>query len=341
MNWTTSRWSTTMPPEATEHDLEGLLEGIGIDLAKSTDWEVYGYCPGHEEILGRPDRNPTTWSVSRGTGNHFCFSCGYGGTLIDLILEHRGGTAWAALGLMREHGIDPAAIEMLPDTIYDRRKVRPAFEHMDERALDAFVDPPRSEARRRRLTPSSLRRYGVRWDGKKKCWITPIRLPGGALLGYQEKAKRFFNNVPDKVPKSRTLFGLHLFDDLPSPTTAILVESPLDCCRIYAAGFEGAVSSFGVYVSEDQMRALTSVTDEVVLALDNDDSGRKETHHLISGDPRTRKNPRRGIEWPLKFADFRVYNYGDSDAKDPGEQTDDEIEWGIEHAVPALEWSMT
>lgn len=320
---------------ASDNNLEGLLESIGIDLGRSTDWEVYGYCPGHKRVLGRPDRRPTTWSVARTTGNHFCFSCGYGGTLVDLILERQGGTSWGALGLMRRHGIDPADPDALPDTIFDRKRRRPTPEHMDDRHLDDFDDVPTKVLRKRCLTRSSVDHYGVRWDPDRSLWVTPIRLVGGALIGWQEKGKRHFMNVPDKVLKSRTLFGCDVFEE---GTTAILVESPLDVCRIYAAGFLGGLSSFGVYVSEDQRGLLSSLTEEVILALDNDDNGRKETHHLLTGDPRTPKG-RRGVDWTQKFADVKVFNYGRSKAKDPGEMDDDEIEWGIENAVPALEWT--
>lgn len=324
----------------TEHDIEGLLEEIGIRLGRSTDWEVYGYCPWHEEILGRPDGHPTTWSVARNTGNSHCFSCGGGGTLIDLILRQRGGTAWAALSLMRQYGIDPTDVDTLPESFLGRRKgrSRPAPDHLDESALAGYVDPPLSALRKRHLTPAAARHYGVRWDAEEKCWITPIRLPGGALIGYQEKNERFFNNVPPKVPKSQTLFGIEVLEN---DVTAILVESPLDVLRIYGAGFEGAVAAFGVYVSPAQMGVLRSYTTEVILALDNDDNGRAETHRLITGEARgkRKKFAKPMVPWADKFPGLAVYNYGSSTAKDPGEQGDEEIEWGIMNAIPALDWS--
>lgn len=323
---------------SVEHDLEGLLDEIGIRLGRSTDHEVYGYCPGHEERLGRKDRSPTTWSVRRDTGYHFCFSCGYGGRLEELVIDQRGGSVWGAFSLMRSYGIDPSNIDDLPDSFYDRRRrSKPSAAHLHESDLDRFVDPPPKALRSRHLLPSSAREYGVRWDAGERCWITPIRLVGGALLGWQAKNKRFFNNYPEKVAKSTTLFGI---DRLENDVTAILVESPLDVCRIHTAGFNGGVSSYGVYVTDDQMRMLLSVTTEVIIALDNDDNGRRETHHLITGEPRTKRG-RKGTPWPQKFADFRVFNYGDSTAKDPGEMEDGEIEWGIEHAIPAEDWSTT
>jgi hypothetical protein len=320
----------------TEPDMEGLLEHVGIRTGRSTPTEVFGYCPGHKELLGRSDRNPTTWSVNRFSLNHFCFSCTYGGTLQELIVEQQGGTVWGASSLMRQYGIDPSDISDLPENFYDRRRTGKAPEHLDESLLDEFVDPPLKAIRSRHLSPTSVREYGVRWDAEERCWITPIRLVGGALLGWQAKSKRFFDNYPPKVPKSKTLFGV---DRLENGVTAILVESPLDVCRIYSAGFLGGVSSYGVYVHDDQMRLLLSITDELIIALDNDDQGIAETHRLITGKrlvPRKKFN-KPGVPWAKKFA-MAVFNYGDSSAKDPGEMSDEEIEWGIDNAIPALDW---
>jgi hypothetical protein len=87
------------------------------------------------------------------------------------------------------------------------------------------------------------------------------------------------------------------------------------------------------------MRALRSVTGELMLALDNDDQGVSETYRLIHGKRMTpRRKDRPMIPWAAKFPELLVFNYGDSTAKDPGEMNDEEIEWGIENATPALEW---
>jgi hypothetical protein len=35
---------------------------------------------------------------------------------------------------------------------------------------------------------------------------------------------------------------------------------------------------------------------------------------------------------------MKVFNYGDTDAKDPGDMSRDEILWGIDNAVEARNW---
>jgi hypothetical protein len=317
----------------SDPDLEGLLEEIGIRLGRSTDEEVYGYCPGHRAMVGREDRRPTTWSVRRKDGAHYCFSCDYGGTLAELITEHGGGSYWSALGTMRRFGIDLSDISSLPDNYFDRKPIEQP-KQMPEEALAEFSAPPLAALRRRHIDPESAEFYGVRWDPSIKAWILPIRLVGGALLGWQAKSKRLFDNYPAKVPKRMTLFGAPQFD---SGTTAILVESPLDVPRLHTAGFLGGLSAYGVSVHEEQMRLLFSLTDEVMLALDNDDAGRAETHYLITGKRLTKARKKPGIPWATKGT-ITVFNYGDAEGKDPGELTDDEIEWGVENAIRAIDW---
>lgn len=317
----------------TEPDLEGLLEYIGIELGDSTPKEVYGYCPGHKQNLGRKDRHPTSWSVRRSTGAHWCFSCMYGGSLPDLIEEMTGANYWNALGLCRKFGIDLADMSDLADHYVDRRNA-PDVVLMDERTLRQFTEPPRKALAKRDISAAAARHFGILWDAEEQCWITPIRLIGGALIGWQAKGGRYFNNYPKGVPKSTTLFGGHVF---PEGGTAILMESPLDAARVYTAGFEGGVSSYGVYVSDDQMRLLTQVTDEVILALDNDEQGQWLTWWLIHGERQGTK--RKGIKWGTKL-DLYVYDYKGS-AKDPGEQSDRAIEHGIDNRIPALDWEPT
>jgi DNA primase len=92
-----------------------------------------------------------------------------------------------------------------------------------------------------------------------------------------------------------------------------------------SAGITGAVAICGASVSEEQVK-LIRASSKVVVALDNpnfDTAGRK-------GCEEFRKYARQyGIN--LFF-----FNYGDSEKKDPGEMTDEEIRWGVENAKPSI-----
>jgi DNA primase len=313
--------------------LEDLLEEIGITLGRSTEDEVFGLCPGHKNQLGREDRKPTTWSVSRRTGGHYCFACEYGGSMVELIVELTKCSVWDALKLMRHYGIDPTDPEGMPDSYHERPSKTAKTKHLPEEALDQFDEVPAAQLEKRKLSAKSAKHYDVLWDSNIKCWILPVRLIGGALIGWQAKSARFFDNYPESMQKSSTLFGINRFE---SGEPAILVESPLDVVRLHTLGYDNAVAAMGTNVSDEQMRLLLSVTDEIVLALDNDDAGQRWMHRVITGHRGKRKQP--GVAWGTKFKTY-VFNYRKTDGKDPGEMSADEIEWGFEHAVAATDWA--
>ena len=161
--------------------------------------------------------------------------------------------------------------------------------------------------------------YGLRWHQHKRCWIIPLRLPDGRLIGWQEKAKGYFMNVPDGVNKSECLFGYQQL----TGDRVILVESPIDVVRLASAGYEGGLASFGVFVSDAQWRLIVARASVIVLALDNDRAGSRGHQVMRSWSPGSAK---------LLFA-----NYAGFGGKDVGEATDDELEriLGAPVMVPA------
>jgi DNA primase len=162
------------------------------------------------------------------------------------------------------------------------------------------------------------------WDATKKSWVLPLREPHfNKLIGWQEKGTvdRTFFNRPTGLPKSKTLFGV----DVQLEEVAIVVESPLDCLRMYSAGFPGAVAICGSSASEDQIKLLR-YSQKIIVAFDNpniDNAGAKASKEML--------------EWGRKYGlNLFFFNYGSSDKKDPGDMTDEEIRWGVDNAQSAL-----
>jgi DNA primase len=140
--------------------------------------------------------------------------------------------------------------------------------------------------------------FGVRWD---RGWVIPIWAPDiedemTDLWGWQFKRMDFVSNYPKAVKKSRTLFGLRELEE----TTVVLVESPLDVVRLACVGIS-AVSSFGAFVSRVQIRLLLNVADRIVLALDNDEEGQRQTKKIYRWLARV--VPTNVIEFPAGIKD--------------------------------------
>jgi hypothetical protein len=317
------------------HNVERSLEALGIEYEDKGD-NAQAICPMHERITGDPDHNPS-WYIHLETGQHICFSCGYKGNLVQLVCDvkelytpswdgmpaqydYSAGNRWLA-------GAIEVSIEELKEALgkipqYISPPPRPIA--MSEARLAIYVTPPESALESRSVTEASALHYGVLWNKNTSTWILPLRDPYNfKLMGWQEKGTvdRTFKNRPTGLQKSKTLFGV----DKQVEAVSIVVESPLDCLRIYSAGYEGAVATCGAIVSEEQAKLLR-YSDKVIAAFDNpnsDSSGKKASEQMRA--------------WARKFGiNLFFFNYGDSGKKDPGDMTNEEIQWGIENAKSAV-----
>jgi DNA primase len=308
------------------YDIPLTLTALGVDFTDHGN-EALALCPLHYERTGKEDNNPSWW-INLDTGLHTCFSCGYKGNLLQLICDikgfyfngsydYRAAEAW--LSVAAEISIEDlqAALKAMPSYINEFAKPL----EMSEARLAVFVEPPQDALDARNITAEDAAKYGVLWDPKTSTWILPLREPTSQkLMGWQEKGTvdRTFKNRPAGLQKSRTVFGLENKTD----ELVIVVESPLDCLRISAAGIPGAIAICGSSLSEDQVKLLRS-SGKVIAAFDTDKAGMKASKELL--------------EFGIKYSLNLFYlNYGSSGAKDPGDMTDEEIRWGVENAISAL-----
>lgn len=322
MNRTTKR--TTQASRLSPADVIGALENLGITVEKEQGDEVYALCPMHESRTGRPDTKPS-WSVNRDTGMHHCFSCGYSGGFVGLVMDVLGAEIRHAIQWVKKNGLTLDTLDLMPDRmpIPAPAKKRPRL--FPESVLQNFTEPPPEALESRLVTEAAARHYNVLWDPEEGAWVFPIRWPDGVLIGYQWKKGLVMLNHPPRMRKAVTLFGA---DVIRPGRRIILVESPIDCVRLHAEGIEGAVSSFGASVSVEQVRFLTESASSVVLALDNDQAGQPETERLLGLI---------GMRLPT-FA----FNYNNVEplpgkaGKDPGELTKASIYKGITNAFYSL-----
>lgn len=282
-----------------------VLDELGIEYRERGN-ECQGLCPAPDH-----DDSSPSWSVNTDTGQHNCFSCGFKGTFVHLVVSVTGlGWSDAALYVRQRGGIEKVRA-------YLESKPKPVVAPRREAELAKFEYPPLSALSSRLLSLDACMELGVLWDVEREMWITPIRDPKtNKLWGWQEKNARLFRNFPPDVSKSKTLFGLDAFRR-DNATCAVLVESPLDVVRLRSVGISGGLSSYGVQISKVQLGILLDVANETILALDNDRAGMDKAIQL-----------RR----EFRQLPTRLFNYGDSDAKDIGELGATAIQDGIRTA---------
>lgn len=273
------------------------LDELGISARVNYD-EAMAVCPS-------PDHNDShpSWSINIETGAHNCFACGFKGNFVQLVETVLDvGQAEAIRWALKRGGVERVR-QRFEGKLEPIRITDDTTKQINEASLALFTLPPVSECEKRKFTQEDCAQLGVLWNPENESWITPIRDPNThKLWGWQEKNERLFRNKPRNVRKSQTLFGLNAFEG----DTAILVESPLDVVRLRAVGIRGGLASYGVSVSEQQLRVITEYADKLVVALDNDDPGIRRAEEI-----------RRDFHLlPTYFYNYDVLS---GNAKDPGD----------------------
>lgn len=309
---------------------EELLESLGIEVLEVKGDELVGLCPMHKARTGKQDHSPS-WSFNRESGLHGCFSCLYGGGVLRLVADLReletkwGFTDWAAAAAwVRDFEVSIQSKVANSLMTYRATDRAPKLVPMTEARLAVFdAEIPSWALDARKLDQEACTKFGVLWDPKTECWITPLRDPETKkLIGYQQKGQgnRFFRNRPPGTKKSQTLFGLDCFDG----GTMIVVESPLDCLRLDVLGYPGAVSTCGAKVSPAQASLMAWRADAVILAMDNDPAGHKALEEFSQ------------LAQDAGILRWSCLNYSRTAAKDVGDMPAREVEWAVDHAVDSL-----
>lgn len=293
-------------------DVPDAVAALGISvtrtLSKEDSTELVSLCPAHE------DRKPS-FSINDISGFFNCFSCGYRGAFISLVEDQLGYSQMEAFQWITRRGLYH---------LYETDDASPKSSGLDrveitEAHLALFTTPPADALAKRGLTAAACAAYGVLWDEAARRWVLPVREAGtGRLLGWQAKGHdtRYFSNHPGGLKKSRCVFGL---EQLEGRDTATLVESPLDAVRLASLGERGAVSGYGAFVSEYQMRLLRVRVKTLILGLDNDTAGIGARDKLYA-------------RWRPRGLGMKFMAYDGIAAKDVGDMSDSQALWSVANA---------
>ncbi|MCL2050492.1 MAG: DNA primase [Lachnospiraceae bacterium] len=108
---------------------------------------------------------------------------------------------------------------------------------------------------------------------------------GGRVMGESEETKSIpkYLNSPETLvfDKSRNLYGLN-FARTSRKNHVILCEGYLDVIALHQAGFTQAVASLGTAFTAGQANLLRRYAEEVILAYDSDEAGRKAILRAIT-----------------------------------------------------------
>ncbi|MBS1895261.1 MAG: DNA primase [Actinobacteria bacterium] len=126
-------------------------------------------------------------------------------------------------------------------------------------------------------------RQGQEYDRFRARIMFPIRDARGRVLGFGGRATRddqkpkYVNTAEtDFFHKSEILYGLdRARAAMAKENRALVVEGYTDVLALHQAGLQGAVGVMGTAITPDQVKTLSGVVDEVILALDADEAGQE------------------------------------------------------------------
>lgn len=115
--------------------------------------------------------------------------------------------------------------------------------------------------------------------------MIPIRDSGGQVIAFggrvlrEEEMPKYLNSPQTPLfNKSATLFGLDMArETIRRRDQAVIVEGYMDVLQAHQHGFTNVVASMGTSLTKDQLRSLTRLTTNLVLALDADTAGGRAT----------------------------------------------------------------
>jgi DNA primase len=129
-------------------------------------------------------------------------------------------------------------------------------------------------------------RSGGIYDAFRNRLMFPVIDVRGSVIGFSgrilDDGEPKYLNSPDTLvfDKRRHLFAMNLAKRSKSGYI-ILTEGNIDVVSLHQAGFDSAVASLGTSLTPEQARLISRYSQEVVIAYDNDEAGRKAAQRAI------------------------------------------------------------
>jgi len=255
--------------------LMGVLERYRIGgLRRSGKDQWRGRCPLHG------GEGEDAFHVNAARQLFHCFSCGAGGTVLDLVaaIEHCG-VREAAQKLVTGWNL-PAMNSRLPRSSCRQPTVTEKSNGLRPLGFRLRgVDGEHPYLSARGIAAQTAAEYGIGFYAGpgllSRRLVIPIHDEAGQLVAYCGRSldgaePRY--KFPAGFPKSQVLFNLHRAA-AGGAETVIVVEGFFDCLRVHQAGFSAVVALMGSALYERQRRLLSERFRKIVLMLDGDQAG--------------------------------------------------------------------
>ena len=241
------------------------------ELKRSGKNHLRGRCPLHR------GEGRETFHADTAEQVFHCFSCGAGGSVLDLVAAiERCDLRQAAEKLSSwRYSLAADCRAWQPTVTKKINSLRPLGFRL------RGVDPRHPYLRSRGIGEATAVEFGIGFYAgpglMSSRLVIPIYDDAGQLVGYcgrslDGSAPRY--KFPRAFAKSQLLFNLHRAMAARQPAV-IVVEGFFDCLKVHQAGFPSVVALMGSALSERQRWLLVQNFREIALMLDGDQAGRQ------------------------------------------------------------------
>ena len=252
----------------------------GLRRSGKDHWR--GLCPLH----GGAGRD--AFHVNTAKQLFHCFSCGAGGTVLDLVAAlEQCAVREAAQKLASWWNVPTAGGRQVgirqQATVTEKREVpRPLGFRL------RGVDGRHAYLRNRGIAETTAAVFGMGlYAGPgllSRRLVIPIHDEAGQLVAYAGRSidgtePRY--KFPAGFPKSQVLFNLHRAAR-DGGQVGIVVEGFFDCVKVHQAGFCSVVALMGAALYERPKRLLLERFRRLVLMLDGDEAGRRASDRIAA-----------------------------------------------------------
>ena len=244
-------------------DWHSILIKYGVEVSHEIEFNIH--CPFHD------DRRQSC-SINIDKGVWICFAgCGQGG--LAYFIKKLSGKSWAEIN----KEFDNESIDIDYDSLFDSFTIEDSpKENFSEYPSDLNEVPNDHWIYKRGFTKESI----DKWDCKCNSYndlVIPVKDSDDIVSGWitrriQATPKYLFSKG---FQKSKYLFGMN---NLSNIDVLFVVEGALDAMWLDQYNYP-SVAILGAIISKSQIDLLGSLNPtEVVLALDNDEAGKRGIH---------------------------------------------------------------
>ena len=274
------------------YDLKYSLNQNGIILLntiKDNGDNIQFSCPSHK---GGQEKKPSCGMLTRRmhkngrdyeAGTVHCFACGYNASLVEFIsfcFGYQDGGIVGNKWIKANYRTQLSEKKREFDLQFGRRNTSQELPTISEEILDTFRYI-HNYMYIRGLTDDIIEQFDIGYDRENECITFPVKDLRGNVKWIQSRNVNYKQyKIPSKIVKTDYLYGAYecIVNEVKQ---AYIVESPLNALTLWKYNIP-AIALFGTG-GGNQYELLASLPiRHYVLALDNDEAGRKGSRILVS-----------------------------------------------------------